>query len=112
VASETELAEEYPIHVVCKWIGNTQAVAATHCLQTTDEHFARATRENDQSKATQNPTQKVHETARNGQNGQQGHVDENPSISRDFMKKRLSTTECERRLMTPTGWIGAAGSWR
>jgi len=29
---ETELAEEYPLHVVCAWIGNTQAVAAKHYL--------------------------------------------------------------------------------
>ncbi|MGB0767700.1 MAG: tyrosine-type recombinase/integrase [Phycisphaeraceae bacterium] len=101
---ETELAEQYPIHVVCKWIGNSAAIAATHYLQLTDDHFARAARENNQSKATQNPTQKVHETARNGQNGQQERVDENPSNSRDFMKKRLSTAECERRLMTPTGF--------
>ena len=40
---ETELAETYPIHVVCSWIGNTQAVAAKHYLQTTEEHFQRAT---------------------------------------------------------------------
>jgi integrase len=39
---ETELAEEYPMHVVCDWIGNSQAVAAKHYLQTTDEHFAKA----------------------------------------------------------------------
>jgi hypothetical protein len=30
------------MHVVCSWIGNTQAVAAEHYLQVTDEHFARA----------------------------------------------------------------------
>jgi hypothetical protein len=36
---ETELAESYPIHVVCKWIGNRQAVAREHYLQLTDEHF-------------------------------------------------------------------------
>jgi hypothetical protein len=39
---QTELAEEYPAHVVCDWIGNSQAVAAKHYLQTTDEHFAKA----------------------------------------------------------------------
>ena len=39
---ETELAEEYPMHVVCDWIGNSPAVAAKHYLQTTDEHFAKA----------------------------------------------------------------------
>lgn len=40
---ETELAESFPIHVVCEWIGNSQAVAKKHYLQTTDEHFKKAT---------------------------------------------------------------------
>ena len=41
---ETELVETYPLHVVCKWIGNSQPVATQHYLQLTDEHFARAVR--------------------------------------------------------------------
>ena len=40
---ETELAESYSLHVVCAWIGNSQAVAKKHYLQVTDEHFERAT---------------------------------------------------------------------
>jgi hypothetical protein len=40
---ETELASEYPQHVACRWIGNSQSVAAKHYLQLTDEHFAKAT---------------------------------------------------------------------
>jgi integrase len=36
---ETELAESYPIHVVCAWIGNTELIAAKHYLQVTEEHF-------------------------------------------------------------------------
>lgn len=39
---ETELAEDYPLHVVCDWIGNSQPVATKHYLQVTDDHFARA----------------------------------------------------------------------
>jgi integrase len=39
---ETELAEKYPIHVVCAWIGNTPSVANKHYLQVTDEHFQQA----------------------------------------------------------------------
>ena len=39
---ETELAETFPLHVVCAWIGNTQPVAQKHYLQVTDEHFQRA----------------------------------------------------------------------
>jgi len=39
---ETELAEVFPLHVVTKWLGNSQLVAARHYLQTTDEHYERA----------------------------------------------------------------------
>ena len=40
---ETELMEHYPAHVVCAWIGNSEAVARKHYLQVTDPHFERAT---------------------------------------------------------------------
>jgi hypothetical protein len=40
---ETELAAEYPIHVVCAWIGNTAAIAARHYLTVREEDYARAT---------------------------------------------------------------------
>jgi integrase len=36
---ETELAETYPLHVVCSWIGNTEMIAAKHYLQVTEDHF-------------------------------------------------------------------------
>ena len=39
---ETELAEDYPLHVVCSWIGNSEAVAKKHYLQVTDAHFEQA----------------------------------------------------------------------
>jgi len=39
---QTELAESYPIHVVCEWIGNSKAIAQKHYLQVTDAHFERA----------------------------------------------------------------------
>lgn len=48
---ETELAEQFPMHVVTEWIGNSEAVATKHYLQVTEEHF---------QKATQNATQSVH----------------------------------------------------
>jgi hypothetical protein len=31
---------QFPRHVVCQWIGNSQVIAATHYLQVTDNHFA------------------------------------------------------------------------
>ncbi len=39
---ETELAEKFPIQVVCEWIGNSEAVARKHYLQVTDDHYAAA----------------------------------------------------------------------
>ena len=39
---ETELAEEYPVQVVCSWIGNSVRVAAKHYLQVTEDHFSKA----------------------------------------------------------------------
>jgi integrase len=41
---ETELAEDYPLHVVCAWIGNTERIAAKHYLQVTEDHFSSATK--------------------------------------------------------------------
>ncbi|MBN2024614.1 MAG: site-specific integrase, partial [Pirellulales bacterium] len=61
---QTELAETYPMHVVCEWIGNSQAVAAKHYLQVTDEHFAHAAQNptpNAIQSAAQNPAQHAHE---------------------------------------------------
>lgn len=34
--------EIYPAHVVCGWIGNSEAVARKHYLQVTDAHFEKA----------------------------------------------------------------------
>ena len=57
---ETELANEFPIHVVCEWIGNSEEVARKHSFTVTDDHLARAAGE----KAAQNPAQSVHAESR------------------------------------------------
>jgi integrase len=41
---ETELAAEYPIHVVTAWLGNTPKIALKHYLMTTEADFNRAIR--------------------------------------------------------------------
>ena len=57
---ETELAQEYPIHVVTAWLGNTPRIALKHYLMVTESDFQKATQ-----KATQSVTQKptTHPTA-------------------------------------------------
>lgn len=42
---QTELAEDFPSHVCCAWLGNSEDVARQHYLQVTDEHFKAATAE-------------------------------------------------------------------
>lgn len=63
---ETELAQTYPLHVVCNWIGNSTTVATKHYLQVTDGHFEQAITSNE--KAAHNPAQSMHETSGNKQN--------------------------------------------
>ncbi len=52
---QTELAEHFPAHVVCQWLGNSEAIARKHYFQTTEEHFQRAI--SGQFEAKQNPKQ-------------------------------------------------------
>ncbi len=73
---ETELAQDYPIHVACKWIGNSQAVAAKHYLQVTEDHFKQAVADDaeydapTEQEATQNPTQTVSDASRQHETGE------------------------------------------
>jgi integrase len=39
---QTELADEYPAHVVADWMGNSPEIAERHYLKTTEAHFQRA----------------------------------------------------------------------
>jgi len=59
---ETELAAEFPIHVVCAWIGNSPVVAARHYLTVTESDFAKA------SKVHHFARQNVTETGKMGTN--------------------------------------------
>jgi len=54
---ETELADLYPEHVVCEWIGNSKVVARKHYLHVTEDHF---------TKAAQNPAQSASSTPVSG----------------------------------------------
>ena len=39
---QTELMMQFPAHVVCDWLGNDEATATRHYLQTTPAHFEQA----------------------------------------------------------------------
>lgn len=64
---ETELAAEYPLHVVCEWIGNTEMIAAKHYLKVTEADFERAAKSGAVNRpALQNPVQSVLDRERQG----------------------------------------------
>lgn len=56
---ETELAAEFPLHVVTAWIGNSAPVAAKHYLKVRDEDFRRAASPEAAQKAAHYPAQSV-----------------------------------------------------
>ncbi len=56
---ETELVAEFPVHVVCRWLGNTPAVAMKSYLQVTEDHYRQA---------AQNAAQQPQEAPRSDEN--------------------------------------------
>jgi len=75
---QTELAERYPIHVVCAWIGNSRAVAQEHYLQVTDDHF---------EKAAQNPAQSEADSTRTEQSDSVKNTANHPELAGDAMSR-------------------------
>ena len=55
---QTELEEQFPTHVVCAWLGNSEIVARAHYLQVRDAHFEQANGRADG--AAQNQAQQPH----------------------------------------------------
>lgn len=49
---ETELTQEYPLHVVTAWIGNSPKVARAHYLSVTDDDYRRAAGPNPAGKSS------------------------------------------------------------
>jgi integrase len=96
---ETELVQEFPIHVVCRWIGNSTQIANKHYLQVTEEHFAEASR-----KAVQNPVQNPvqYPSASDCRDVQQEQVEHSePSVCRVVQKNATSCNSKRLHSLTP-----------
>lgn len=69
-SAQTDLASRFPLASVCRWLGNTPAVAATHYLQPRDDDFKQAANApafnvtTTRDKAARNPTQHTPATRR------------------------------------------------
>lgn len=62
-SAETDLAELFPMHVVCKWLGHGRLIAQEHYLQVTEDHFDRAAKPVQRAAPA---LQKIAEKARTG----------------------------------------------
>jgi len=71
---ETELAREYPIHVVRAWLGNIPRIAMKHYLPVTDADFARASRGGAETGAPNAQHAAQHAHAGNRRNSREGRA--------------------------------------
>ena len=65
---ETELCQDYPIHVASKWIGNTPTVAMGHYLQVIDSDWEKATRSTTTTQNQNNVVEISHSIESNAKN--------------------------------------------
>ena len=95
---ETELANEYPIHVVTTWLGNTPRIAMKHYLQVTDTDFERASRGGAKSGAqvAQKAAQQVHAASRTPSQ----KTTQTPEVSRAY------ATTCDEGRVSATSASG------
>jgi integrase len=104
---QTELAETFPLHVVCAWIGNSRPVAIKHYLQVTDDHFRKAAQGANQ--AVQNP---VHSDAKPSCEEGQGESDEKDKpLNRSDLQEGASRGTSVHITMVGVAGLEPATSW-
>jgi integrase len=92
---QTELEEHYPTHVVCAWLGNSEAVARQHYLQVRDVHF-------DQAAGMKAQPEAQHNTERGGMGKNVATID--PRNQPDFPGGAEACGIMPGGGMTPTGF--------
>ncbi len=92
---QTELEEQFPSHVVCRWLGNSERIAREHYLQVTDAHFEKAVKS-----YVHNTEQQGAEMTRNESKPAPAQVRKTPELP-GFATDCDSVQESD---MTPTGF--------
>ena len=77
---ETELAQTYPLHVVCAWIGNTERIAAKHYLQVTEDYFTLAAKTDSAEYSAFSP-KTAQNTAQHGARTEHAPNEKTPELS-------------------------------
>ena len=106
----TELAEIFPAHVLDSWFGNTETVREAHYLQTTAEHYDRATEPTAEStpekwgqKRGLNRGQSLHAATRSDQRSKGRQATEPLKTSTHRGPAKKDAPHCERRRMARVG---------
>ena len=103
---QTELAARFPAHVVCAWLGNSEAVAMGHYLQVRDSDFEAASKPSES--AVQNAAHSLSQNA--AQQGavrdrEDSHETAQAFASCGFTPENTTPRDCSRgEGMTPRGF--------
>jgi len=102
---QTELAERFPSHVVCDWLGNSEDIARKHYYQTTEAHFAQATASPTEGGAESGAgmAQKAAQRARAGKSGESHEPSATPS------EYAVSAIQRDTQLVATKGLSGWGG---
>ncbi len=91
---QTELAESFPSHVVCDWLGNSEDIARKHYFQTTNDHFERAAAaESPATNPKQPATRAIEVSSSSATPIEQNHPKQNPKQYTTVYSSRESHSE-------------------
>ena len=95
---ETELVEDFPVHVVTEWLGNSPDIARKHYLQTREEHFQRAV-----EKGGLNRGQNTTVSPCTGPQAENSGVDFTPCFATAYDNMREDANQDNLHLIPPRG---------
>src|SRR5207247_9674305 len=78
---QNELAAVYPIHIVCRWIGNSALIANKHYLSGTDDYFEAAVGSDAKSDADRSGMERMEMTGADTAGAESAFTLENTSKS-------------------------------
>ncbi len=99
---ETELVEDFPVHVVTEWLGNSPDIARKHYLQTHEGHFQRAVEKRWPEMGTESGLNTAAEPCTGSQEQNKGN-DLTPCFANGCDNMREDTNQDNLYLIPPRG---------
>ena len=109
-----ELTNQFPVYVVCAWLGNPPQVAHWHYLRVTDDHFQRAVQGGADCGA--NAPKTVHPELRQNKTPKQAFASKNTVQTLHYQRKKSLPTVRRNTLAVDLAGLEPAAStmstWR